>query len=157
MKYVVIGGATAEVWAASVGISVRPSLDIDFTPNNSREKLDRRSPALDELGANIRAIDARTALEFSHDGESLGRSLVGNLIWSAGPFDLSFIPSGTKGYCDLARRARCTRQWFGDAAHFAGRHRAFQEGRKSTKEHRDAPVPRRSSPTDATEAVTFDS
>lgn len=39
VEYVVIGGAAAEVWAASVGISVRPTLDIDFTPNNSRENL----------------------------------------------------------------------------------------------------------------------
>jgi hypothetical protein len=106
VEYVVIGGAAAEVWAASVGISVRPTLDIDFTPNNSRENLDRLSSALEELGANIRTSDAPTGLAFSHDGESLGRSLVWNLICSAGPFDLSFIPSGTEGYSDLARRAR---------------------------------------------------
>jgi hypothetical protein len=31
---------------------------------------------------------------------------VWNLTCPAGPFDLSFIPSGTGGYDDLARRAR---------------------------------------------------
>ncbi len=45
-------------------------------------------------------------LPFNHDGASLARAQIWNLICSAGPFDLSLIPSGTDGYADLAQRAR---------------------------------------------------
>lgn len=92
----VFGGAAAEIWAWSVAISVGPTLDIDCAPHDSRVNLDRLSLARDELGANIRAVDAPIGFALSHDGESLGRSLVWNLIYPAGPFDLSFMPSSRR-------------------------------------------------------------
>jgi hypothetical protein len=106
VAYVVIGGVAAAVWALSQGITIRPTEDIDITPDAERANLDRLSAALRELDARIRTEDLPAGLPFDHDGESLGRARVWNLICRYGPFDVSVMPSGTDGYPDLARRAR---------------------------------------------------
>jgi hypothetical protein len=106
VDYVVIGGIAAAAWAASVGVPVRPTLDVDLTPAADAANLDRLSAALKELGARVRTEHEPAGLSFAHDGKSLGQVLVWNLICPAGPFDLAFMPSGTGGYDDLARRAR---------------------------------------------------
>jgi len=106
VDYVVIGGVAAAAWAASVGVPLRPTLDVDLTPARDAANLDRLSAALKELGARVRAEREPEGLAFAHDGKSLGQVLVWNLICPAGPFDLSFMPSGTGGHDDLARRAR---------------------------------------------------
>lgn len=106
VSYVVIGGVAAQAWASSVGVDIRPTLDIDLTPAVDGANLDRLSAALHELGARIRTGTEREGLAFDHDGASLARALTWNLICPAGPFDLSFVPSGTGGYADLAEHAR---------------------------------------------------
>ena len=106
VAYVVIGGVAAEAWAASVGVHLRPTIDIDVTPDTEPSNLNRLSAALDELGAWIRTDAVRGGLEFSHDGQSLGRAAMWNLICPAGPFDISFVPDGTAGFADLAGHAR---------------------------------------------------
>lgn len=44
-------------------------------------------------------------MPFDHDAASLARSQIWNLVCRHGEFDLSFRPSGTDGYHDLAREA----------------------------------------------------
>ncbi len=79
--------------------------DLDITPRHSQANLDRLSLALTELGAAIR-IDAEPAgIPFSHTGTSLGESLIWSLRTSYGDLDISFVPSGTAGFEDLAREA----------------------------------------------------
>jgi hypothetical protein len=106
VNYVVIGGVAAETWATSLGIPVRPTTDVDVTPASDPANLERLSEALRELGARIRTEGMSDGLPFEHDGTSLARAVVWNLICRAGSFDLSLVPSGTEGYPDLARRAR---------------------------------------------------
>jgi hypothetical protein len=64
------------------------------------------SAALHELKARVRTADDAEGLPFDHDGPSLGRARVWNLTSRYGEFDLSFVPSGTEGYNDLARSAQ---------------------------------------------------
>ena len=106
VAYVVIGGVAAETWASSLGVSIRPTLDIDLTPDTKKANLQRLSNALHELQARVRSEADPHGLPFDHDGASLARALIWNLVCPAGPFDLSLVPSGTEGYADLARRAR---------------------------------------------------
>jgi hypothetical protein len=54
VAYVVIGGVAAGAWAASLGVRIRPTLDIDLTPDTDQPNLRRLSDALRELGARIR-------------------------------------------------------------------------------------------------------
>jgi len=64
------------------------------------------SAALHELEARVRSADDAEGLPFDHDGPSLGRARVRSLTSPYGEFDLSFVPSGTEGYEDLARNAQ---------------------------------------------------
>jgi hypothetical protein len=64
------------------------------------------SAALRELEARVRIAEDVEGVRFDHDGPSLGRARVWNLTSPYGEFDISFVPSGTEGYDDLARNAR---------------------------------------------------
>jgi hypothetical protein len=106
VAYVVIGGVAAQAWASSVGIDIRPTLDIDVSPARDLSNLERLSAALDELGARIRTTGVPEGLPFDHDGASLAQVETWNLVCPAGPFDVSLVPSGTDGYADFAQHAR---------------------------------------------------
>jgi len=89
------------------GAPLAPTFDIDFTPEASRDNLDRLSLALTDLGARIRAEGVPEGLPFSHDSTSLGAASIWNLVCDAGVFDIAFRPSGfSRGYDDLAPHAR---------------------------------------------------
>ena len=100
VRYVLIGG-----FAASVHGSPYVTTDVDVTPASDLDNLDRLSDALRELRARIRTEGAPAGLRFEHDGESLGRGTVWNLMTRFGDLDITFSPSGTSGYDDLARDA----------------------------------------------------
>lgn len=106
VDYVVIGA-----WAAiAQGAPIGATRDIDLTPAIVDGNLDRLSAALKELGARIRAEGAPAeGLAFDHDGPSLARAAFWNLVCRHGELDLSFTPSGTGGYRDLAANARVVR------------------------------------------------
>ena len=101
VRYLVIGAFAAQLQGAPLA----RTRDIDLTPATEPDNLDRLSAALHDLGANIRAAEPLEGVRFDHDGASLGRVRVWNLICRFGEFDISFTPSGTEGYDDLARRA----------------------------------------------------
>ena len=102
VRYVVIGAFAA----IAAGAPLAPTFDIDFTPETSRENLDRLSLALTDLGARVRAASVPEGLPFSHDGGSLGAAAIWNLVCDAGPFDIAFRPSGfERGYEDLSAHA----------------------------------------------------
>jgi hypothetical protein len=109
VKYVVIGAFAAQLQ----GAPIPRTRDIDVTPASDSANLKRLSAALHELRARVRIADDPQGLPFEHDGPSLGRSRVWNLTSPYGEFDISFVPSGTEGYDDLARNALVI-EWHGE-------------------------------------------
>jgi hypothetical protein len=101
VEFVVIGAFAAELYRAPIPATQ----DIDVTPRRSEANLVKLSAALHELGARIRTAGVPDGLTFSHDASSLGRADMWNLTTDAGDFDLSFQPTGTGGYDDLAAGA----------------------------------------------------
>jgi hypothetical protein len=101
VKYVVIGAFAAQLQ----GAPIPRTRDVDFTPASDAANRKRLSAALHELQARVRTADVPEGLPFDHDGSSLGRARVWNLTSPFGQFDISFMPSGTDGYDDLARAA----------------------------------------------------
>jgi len=102
VRYVVIGAFAAQLQ----GAPIPRTRDIDVTPSSDAQNLDRLSAALKELRVRIRTAGIPEGVPFDHDGESLGHVDVWNLTSPYGEFDISFVPSGTEGYEDLARHAR---------------------------------------------------
>jgi len=102
VKYVVIGAFAAQLH----GAPIPRTRDIDVTPASDSANLKRLSAALRELQARVRIADDLGGLPFDHDGPSLGRARVWNFTSPYGEFDISFVPSGTEGYDDLARNAQ---------------------------------------------------
>jgi len=103
VAFVLIGG-----FAAITHGSPFLTEDIDVTPERGVANLDRLSAALHALGARIRTRGVDDGLPFDHDGTSLASAGTWNLTTRYGDLDISFVPSGTKGYADLARGARET-------------------------------------------------
>ena len=100
MVYVVIGGV-----AATLHGSILSTFDLDICPARDLENLARLAAALKDVDARIRTAGAPDGLPFACDAESLARVDLLNLVTRYGDFDLSFVPAGTTGYEDLARRA----------------------------------------------------
>lgn len=106
VRYVVIGAFAAIAQQAPIPAT----RDIDLTPEDSPENLERLSDALRALNARIRAEGAPDGLPFDHDGSSLGAGEMWNLICPDGEFDISFRPSGFgRGFEDLIDRAHRVR------------------------------------------------
>lgn len=103
VRYVVIGG-----YAANVHGAVRPTLDIDVTPQQTHENLERLVAAITELEAKYRTEHVEGGLTFSITAEDLanGTRLMLNLETKHGELDISMVPQGTDGYDDLIRGAR---------------------------------------------------
>ncbi len=100
VRYVLIGGQAATLHGA-----IHVTEDVDITPDAAAENLERLSAALTDLEARIRSHSEEEGLEFRHDARSLARAQVWNLLTPYGPLDISFTPTGTQGYADLARDA----------------------------------------------------
>jgi hypothetical protein len=100
VRYVLIGGMAAILHGAA-----HVTTDVDVVPQDARENLERLSDTLKELHARIRVSGEPDGVPFDHSGESLSRVRVWNLQTDLGDLDLTFEPSGTKGYEDLHRDA----------------------------------------------------
>lgn len=100
VEFVLIGGV-----AAALNGSPLVTFDVDITPRRTRANLERLSVALEELDARVRTADASGGLPFAHDASSLGDVQMWNLSTAAGDLDITFVPSGTRGFDDLARDA----------------------------------------------------
>lgn len=102
VRYVVIGAFAAIAQQAPIA----PTRDIDITPEESSQNLRRLSAALKELDARVRTDSVEGGLPFAHDGASLRRAAMWNLVCRYGEFDITFRPSGfDDGYRALAARA----------------------------------------------------
>jgi len=100
VDYVLIGGL-----AASLHGSPHVTTDVDITPARDWKNLERLSTALEEMDARIRTEGEPDGLAFDRSPERLSNSSILNLTTQHGDLDLTFVPSGTRGYDDLRRRA----------------------------------------------------
>lgn len=100
VRYVVIGGLAAILHGAP-----HVTTDLDIVPLEDRANLKRLSAALRELNARIRVAGEPAGIPFDHSGDSIARVRTWNLVTDRGNLDLTFVPSGTRGYDDLVRDA----------------------------------------------------
>lgn len=98
VRFILIGAAAAIVQGSPI-----PTEDVDITPARDQENLERLASALRELGARLRT--PKEAVEFPVDGPFLNVGEIWTLSTPHGDLDISFIPSGTRGYDDLKRDA----------------------------------------------------
>jgi hypothetical protein len=101
VRYVLVGGLAATLRGAP-----HVTTDADIVPEIGRENLERLSAALSELNARIRVAGEPEGIPFDHSGESLSRVQIWNLVTDRGNLDITFVPSGTRGYDDLVRDVR---------------------------------------------------
>lgn len=99
VEFVLIGGFAARVHGSPLLTN-----DVDIVPRRASDNLARLSQALTQLDAKIRAQGVEP-LPFSHSAESLADARVWNLTTKYGDLDITFEPSGTRGYEDLRRDA----------------------------------------------------
>ena len=98
VHYVLVGGLAAVLHGA-----VHVTTDVDIVPEEGKANLERLSAALKELGARIRVTGEPDGVPFDHGAESLARVRMWNLTTALGDLDVTFEPSGTRGYEDLRR------------------------------------------------------
>jgi hypothetical protein len=100
VAYVLIGGLAAVYHGSPF-----PTEDADITPEMDRRNLNKLATALRELNARVRTDSGPRGLPFRCDGEALSGAQTWNLTTDAGDLDVTFMPSGTRGYRDLSRDA----------------------------------------------------
>ena len=100
VEYLLIGG-----FAATAHGSPLVTRDVDIVPLADHDALTRLSAALSELGARVRTEGIDEGLTFAHDAASLAAATIWNLTTRYGDLDITFTPSGTRGYPDLIRDA----------------------------------------------------
>jgi predicted nucleotidyltransferase len=100
VEYVVIGGIAATLHGSNLRTG-----DVDICPSRSLQNLSRLAAALKEMDARIRTADVPDGLPFACDAEFIAGIDLLNLVTRFGDFDISFVPAGTSGYEDLARKA----------------------------------------------------
>jgi hypothetical protein len=98
VRYVLVGGLAAVLHGAP-----HVTTDVDIVPEEGKDNLERLSAVVKELGARMRVTGEPDGIAFDHAAESLARVRVWNLTTSLGDLDITFEPSGTRGYEDLRR------------------------------------------------------
>jgi hypothetical protein len=100
VRYVLVGGLAAVLHGAP-----HMTTDLDIVPEDGRRNLEHLADALAELDARIRVSGAPDGVAFDRSADFLRRILIWNLTTSLGDLDITFEPSGTRGYGDLQREA----------------------------------------------------
>jgi hypothetical protein len=100
VRYVLVGGLAAVLHGAP-----HMTTDLDIVPEDGRRNLEQLSDALAEVEARIRVSGAPGGVAFDHSADFLGRIRIWNLTTSLGDLDISFEPSGTRGFDDLRKSA----------------------------------------------------
>jgi hypothetical protein len=100
VRSVLIGG-----YAAVIHGSPYVTFDVDVVPERSDENAERLSQALEAMYARVWTASEPEGVPFGHDARSLREANIWNLVTDHGRLDLTFVPSGTQGYDDLARDA----------------------------------------------------
>ena len=100
VRYVLIGALAARMQGFP-----RVTADADVTPASDPANLEQLAAALRELNARVYTEAVPEGLTFDCSAAMLSRAEMWNLVTDAGRVDVSFRPSGTEGYDDLARGA----------------------------------------------------
>ncbi len=100
VRFVLVGG-----FAAVIHGSPYVTTDVDVVPERSEDNLRRLSEGLRALHARVWTEDEPDGVPFDHDPRSLAEANVWNLVTDHGRLDVTFEPSGTAGFEDLARDA----------------------------------------------------
>ena len=97
VQYVLIGALGARMYWFP-----RVTADADITPARDPTNLERLAAALRELDAKVYTEAIPEGLGFDCTPAMLARAETWNLVTGAGRLDVTFLPSGTRGYVDLA-------------------------------------------------------
>ena len=103
VRFILIGGMAA-ILHGDVGVTV----DVDIVPKKIGPNLEKLASALRGLSARIRAPGEPDGLRFDCSAaffRNLSPDAIVNLTTAAGDVDLTFVPSGTRGFADLERGA----------------------------------------------------
>jgi hypothetical protein len=100
VRFVLVGG-----YAAVIHGSPYVTIDVDVVPERTDANTDRLSRALEAMHACIWTSSEPEGVTFPHDARSLREANTWNLVTDHGRLDVTFVPSGTQGYDDLARDA----------------------------------------------------
>jgi hypothetical protein len=100
VRLILIGG-----FAAVIHGSPYVTVDIDIVPDPQHENVDRLSKALRAMNARVWTEGEPEGVPFDHDAISLAGAATWNLVTDLGRLDVTFEPSGTSGYADVARDA----------------------------------------------------
>jgi hypothetical protein len=100
VRYVLVGGMAAVVHG-----SPYVTFDVDVVPERTEGNLRRLSDALRAMNARVWTSDEPEGVPFGHSARTLGESNVWNLVTDHGRLDVTFVPTGTRGFEDLARDA----------------------------------------------------
>jgi len=100
VRSVLIGGFAAVIYG-----SPYVTTDVDVVPESTPDNLERLSAALDELHAKVWTDAELGGVPFDRGPSSLASVEIWNLVTDQGRLDITFVPSGTSGYTDVARDA----------------------------------------------------
>lgn len=100
VDYVLIGASAA----ALHGSPLRTN-DADICPSRERPNLERLAAALEELDARVYSSATFEGLDWTRDAAALDNAEMWNLVTPFGRLDITYEPSGTRGYPDLAKDA----------------------------------------------------
>jgi hypothetical protein len=100
VDYVLIGGLAAVLHGSTAMTN-----DADIVPDPDGANLVRLAKALTDLGARLRSASDPEGIAFEPHPELLASMAILNMTTRCGDLDLTFVPSGTTGYDDLAASA----------------------------------------------------
>jgi hypothetical protein len=100
VRYVLIGALAATFHGSPIATN-----DADICPARGGRNLSHLADALKSLDARLRTTTDPDGVEFQCDAETLKVSDIWTLVTKFGLLDISFIPSGTRGFDDLDRDA----------------------------------------------------
>jgi hypothetical protein len=100
VDYVLIGGLAGALHGSPAATN-----DADICPARTPDNLSLLAAALVELEARIRTESEPDGIAFDRSPEFLATVELLNTTTAAGDLDISFAPTGTDGYDDLAERA----------------------------------------------------
>lgn len=99
VEFILIGGLAAVVHGSPYA-----TVDVDIVPSGERRNLDRLSDALGVLEARV-YVSERETIPFDDDRVSLADADPLHFATRLGGLDTTLVPTGTRGFSDLARRA----------------------------------------------------
>ncbi|MGH2820914.1 MAG: hypothetical protein ACRDJ5_09700 [Actinomycetota bacterium] len=98
VRYVLIGALAATLHGSPLRTG-----DADICPERGGANLHRLAQALRTMDARVFTPGEVQGIEFACDAKMLASAEVWNLTTRFGRLDISFTPSGTRGYPDLMR------------------------------------------------------